>query len=233
MRDFLFSKFTHFRCERKFYIEGSTNQEIEASLKFHPAIFNEIYHGRYVNNIYFDSFNLRQYFDNINGVSRRLKVRIRWYGELFGFIQKPILELKLKHNLHVGKLFYPLKSFSLDNDFSIDSMREVFRSSAIPEFLMLHLMELNVTLLNHYKRKYFLSADKKYRVTIDADMEAYKLSPYQNSFLHKTIDCNDLILEIKYNQPHDNIVDKVTNYFPFRMSRSSKYVDGITKLGVI
>lgn len=233
MRDYLFSNVAHFRYERKFYIEGLSRQDIEALLRFHPAVFCEIYHSRWVNNIYFDSFALRHYFDNINGESKRLKVRIRWYGELFGFIEKPTLELKLKHNLHIGKIFYPLKTFTLDNNFSIDSMREIFRNSFIPDFLILHLMESNFTLLNRYKRKYFLSADKKYRITIDTDIEAHKLSPHQNSFLHKTIDYNNLLLEIKYNQPHDNFVDRITNYFPFRMTRSSKYIDGITKLRVI
>lgn len=229
MRDF-FSKVEHFRYERKFYIEGLARQEIETMLKFHPAIFIEIYHQRLVNNIYFDSFNLQHYFDHVSGTDKRLKVRVRWYGNLFGIIKNPTLELKFKHNLHVGKLLYPLKSFVLDNNFAIDVMHKVFKESSLDESLKLHLRELNFSLLNSYNRKYFLSADRNYRITIDTDMQIYELSPYQNNFLCRSTNDADTILELKYNKPQDEFAHFITNYFPFRIARSSKYVDGITKL---
>jgi len=231
MKEFSLSNIKYFRYERKFYIEQLRIEEVETILKFHPAIFGEIYHQRSVNNIYLDSFNLQQYFDNINGVDRRLKVRIRWYGNLFGIIKNPTLELKLKHNLHVGKLFYPLKSFTLDNNFSIEVIRKVFKESSLHEVIRLHLMELNFSLLNSYNRKYFLSSNREYRVTLDTNMEVYKLSPYQNNFLYKSKD-SSTILEVKYNKSQDKFADSITGYFPFRMTRSSKYVDGITKLHI-
>jgi len=230
MKDFSFSRAKHFRYERKFYIENLAVERIEAILKFHPAIFREIYHERQINNIYFDSFNLQHYFENIDGVSRRLKVRVRWYGDSFGFIENPMLELKLKHNLHVGKLIYPLRSFAFDGNFSIDAMRKVFEKSSLQETLKLHLIELNFSLFNCYRRKYFLSSSRKYRITIDVGMQACALSPYCNSFLHKMKDYANVIIELKYNDPHDQFVGDITSYFPFRVTRSSKYVDGITKL---
>ena len=230
MKDFLFSNVKHFRYERKFYIAGLTREEVEAIVKFHPAIFREIYQERRVNSIYFDSFNLQQYFDNINGVDRRLKIRIRWYGDLFGFIESPTLELKLKHNLHVGKLLYPLKSFMLDNNFSIDILRETFRNSSLGEELKMHLMEVFPYFLNTYTRKYFLSSDRNYRITVDTNMQAYRLLRYENNFLHKSTNHTHTILELKYNNPNDEFINTITNYFPFRMTRSSKYVDGIVQL---
>lgn len=232
MRDFLFSDFRNFRYERKFYIERLDRESAEAILKSHPAIFREIYHERAVNNIYLDSFNLQHYFDNINGVDRRLKIRIRWYGQLFGLIKNPTLELKLKHNLHVGKLLYPLKSFALDDNFSIDIIRNVLNEGPFSDVVRFHLIGLSAPLLNTYSRKYFLSSDSRYRVTVDAGMKVYKLMPYQNNFLHTSADYNGAIIELKYNNPHDKFVDGITNYFPFRMTRSSKYVDGVAKLYV-
>jgi len=230
MKDYFFTNIEHFRYERKFYIEGLDAEKVEVILKSHPAIFREIYHKRRVNNIYFDSFGLQHYFDNVNGVDRRLKVRIRWYGDLFGFIKKPMLELKLKHNLHVGKLLYPLEAFTLDSSFSIDVIREIFRKSQLNEGLKLHLAELNFSLLNSYDRKYFLSSSGDYRVTIDDNMRAYELSLYQNNFLYSRPDRTGTILELKYNKPHDELVSGITNYFPFRITRSSKYIDGVRSL---
>lgn len=232
MKDFFFSKVDNFRYERKFYIENSRRSQVELFIKLHPALFREIYHKRTVNNIYFDFFNLQYYYDNINGIERRLKVRIRWYDRMFGFIDNPVLELKLKNNLHIGKISYPLKSFSLDSDFSIERIREVFRESSLHDVLNLHLVELNFSLLNSYDRRYFLSADGKYRITVDDNIKVYKLSDYANNFLQKTVDFYNIIVEIKYNKLQGEFVDNITNYFPFRMTRSSKYVTGIEGLAL-
>jgi len=230
MKDFFFQNFQQFRYERKFHIEGLRKEEVETMLKLHPSIFNEIYHQRNVSSIYFDLHNFQHYFDNINGADRRLKVRVRWYGEQFGYIEKPTLELKLKHNLHVGKLLYPLKSFEFDGNFSIDLIHKIFEESSLSELLKAYLKELNFSLLVSYKRKYFLSADRQYRITIDTDMQSYRLMPRQNNFLNTSIGQNSVILEIKYNRSDDENIDNITNYFPFRMTKSSKYVDGIAKV---
>ena len=72
----------NYRFEKKFFISELTKQEIESIIKLHPAIFSEIYYERFVNNIYLDSFDLQNYFDNIIGTFKRQKVRIRWYGDL-------------------------------------------------------------------------------------------------------------------------------------------------------
>lgn len=230
MRNFLFSNVKDFRYERKFCLEGIDRKEIETALRFHPAAFSEIYHERTVNNIYFDSFNMHHYYDNIDGVNRRLKVRIRWYGDLFGFIENPVLELKLKHNMHVGKIFYPLKAFTLDGSLSLDSMRDIFAKSSLSESLRLCLTELDFALLNSYRRKYFLSLDREYRITVDDAIHLYKLSQRDNSFLDVSRDFCSTILELKYSRPNDKFADGITRYFSFRMTRSSKYVNGITRL---
>jgi len=78
MKNFSFSNVKNFRYERKFFLEGVSMGEAETMLKTHPAIFKEIYHERRVNNIYFDSFGLRHYFENINGISKRIKAKTQF-----------------------------------------------------------------------------------------------------------------------------------------------------------
>lgn len=229
MKDFLFSNVDNFRYERKFSIEGKSREEIETMLKFHPLIFREIYHKRYVNSIYFDTFNLQHYFDNVNGLDRRLKVRIRWYNDLFGHIKNPTLEIKIKHNQHIGKLLYPLKSFNLENNFSNTMIQSIFNESSLNESLRLYLKDLILSLLISYNRKYFMSSDGKYRITLDTEMTVFRLNPYQNIFLEKYVDNTNTILELKYDKPHDEFVEKITNYFSFRLSRSSKYISGLNR----
>ena len=230
LKNIFFSDLESFRFERKFHIDSLDLHQVEIMLKEHSFMFSEVYYERMVNNIYFDTVDFQHYFENINGVSRRLKVRIRWYGNLFGIIHHPTLELKLKHNHHVGKLLYPLKSFTLDEDFSINKARLLFQESNLTRHSLEYLKTLEFSLLNSYRRKYFLSANKKYRVTLDTNLRMHKINPHSNNFLFKTVASQSVIFELKYNQSDDKPIETITNYFPFRLTRSSKYAFGLERL---
>lgn len=219
------------RYERKFFITELTKYEIDSIVKLHPAMFSEIYPQRFVNNLYFDSFDMKNYFDTVDGLKDRLKVRIRWYGDLFGVIEKPVLELKIKDGLVGVKEIFPLIPFSIDESFQFETLVNVFSQAEIIDVLKLDLISLEPVLLNRYSRKYFQSADHNYRITIDSEMEFYQISPHKNTFLHKWVDDTTTVVELKYNHDKDQSVEEITSYFPFRMTKSSKYVNGIDMLG--
>ena len=82
--------------------------------------------------------------------------------------------------------------------------------------------------MNRYMRKYFLSFDKKYRITIDFNQAFYRLS--NNTLLRKHVDQNNVILELKYDSHNDDDARYITNNFPFRLSKNSKYVNGVHNL---
>jgi SPX domain protein involved in polyphosphate accumulation len=82
------------RCERKFLVDDLSVDEIEDVILHHPAMFKPIFSERFVNNIYFDSLEFMSYYQAIEGLAQRKKIRIRWYGDLSGFIKSPILETK-------------------------------------------------------------------------------------------------------------------------------------------
>ena len=81
------------RFERKFIIPESFTHSIEEVIKSNSALMRKIYYPRFINNIYFDNPRFQFYFENIDGVCERKKMRIRWYGNLKGRIKKPVLEL--------------------------------------------------------------------------------------------------------------------------------------------
>jgi len=219
-----------YRYERKFSVSGLSKFEVELLVKLHPAMFSEIYYQRYINNIYFDAPNMRHYFDNIHGLNNRMKIRIRWYGDLFGVIENPKLELKNKKGLLGKKESFPLAPFSINASIQRKTIEEIFRGSEIPDALKLELICLQPTLLNRYCRKYFQSADRNYRITIDSDMEFYLINCQNNTFLQKSADSENTIVELKYDPDKDQNVGRITNYFLFRMTKSSKYVNGIERL---
>lgn len=219
-----------YRYERKFLISELDLDEIKLIVKLHPALFTEIYHQRYVNNIYFDTLCMKNYFDNVNGSSDRIKVRIRWYGNLFGLIEKPVLELKIKKALLGTKKSYPLTPISLDGKFNFEALRETFKNSDIPDALRHMLMQFRPVLINRYSRSYYRSADGNYRITIDSDLDFYAIKSFQNSYMHKYTRNNILVLELKYDHDKDQYARQISTLFPFRLTRNSKYLDGLQKL---
>ena len=218
------------RYERKFVIRELTRQEVETIVLLHPAMFTKVYYKRQVNNIYFDTFVMSNYMHNVVGNSQRVKMRIRWYGNMFGYIQKPVLEIKLKSGYLGSKISFPLKSFNLDKSLTIIHMRELFsKSEGIPATVKENLITLDFTLLNSYIREYYLSGDRNFRITIDTDMKYRIITSHLNTFMHMYQDNYSTILELKYASEQDDNAQVITNYFPFRIAKSSKYINGIDR----
>ena len=218
-----------FRFERKFFITRLNFNEVKNCVKLHPHIFNSVYSQRFINNIYFDSHNYNNYIENVEGSSDRLKVRIRWYGDLFGKIKSPVLEIKIKNGLLGKKKSLKITSFDFNSRTDISNILEKIDNSQ----LNIDLKSLKPTLLNRYSRIYFQSIDKRFRITIDNKQEFYSIKNKNNMFLKSIKDFNSVILELKYQEEYDNEANFITNKFPFRLSKSSKYVNGIQQLNQI
>lgn len=219
-------EFEKARYEKKFIISEISKEEIEYIIKLHPSLFSEIFYEREVNNIYFDSAGLRSFQEHLTGIAERLKIRIRWYGEMFGRIEKPILEVKAKINELGNKLLFQLKPFVFGGNFSYSDLRKIFLKSNLPKWLDEELKISLPVLLNCYKRKYFLSADKRFRLTLDTNMEFFKINPRGNLFL-ENLKSEENILELKYNFKNFEDAEKVCQNLPFRMMASSKFMHGV------
>lgn len=216
-----------YRYERKFDISMLSPERIEMLVRLHPGVFSENYPPRFINSIYLDSFMLRNFFDNICGIKERMKSRIRWYGEMLGMIKKPTLELKIKKDELGKKIAYPIAPFKITRGFSFDTIRGAIKETSLPSALRISILSLNCVVLVRYRRKYYQSADRKYRITIDGGIEFYQLFRHYNSFLHKSNGACRTILELKYDADESKDADFIAGHFPFRITKSSKYVSGI------
>ena len=192
-----------------------------------PALFSPIYAPRFVNNIYLDTSDRQFFRDNVAGVASRLKVRIRWYGDVFGFIDSPTLELKIKQGFTGWKESYPLQPLHMEKALERESLLEACTSSNLPLRIVALLESLEPALLNRYRRAYFLSADRLFRITLDSDLSYARLNPTINPAVHSVEDTGLHIVELKYAVSDDEHAARITNSFPFRLSRNSKYVRGI------
>lgn len=220
----------NFRFERKFLITGLDRFSVENIILQNSAFFSEIYHERWVNNIYFDYLEFNNFLDNIVGNMYRKKYRIRWYGNMLSLVEKPILELKLKEGLLGDKKKFKLNSFNLNVGIKSSTINNIIINSKIDPKTIFNIQEQIPVMLNRYKRKYFESSNKKFRITIDDHQSFYKLNKFNNTFLQKHKDMSSVILEIKYDKKYDLDAAQITNNFPFRLTKSSKYARGIELL---
>tara|TARA_Y100000310_G_scaffold342034_1_gene443441 strand:- start:14233 stop:14919 length:687 start_codon:yes stop_codon:yes gene_type:complete len=217
------------RYEKKFVTSEMSLKEIEFLIKHNPGMFREIFYERRVNNIYLDSMGLGNYNENVAGNAQRLKLRIRWYGKIFGLIKKPVLELKIKNNELGDKKSFPLKPFLFDKSFSYKQLKKIFLESNLPDWLIEMLKLASPSLLNSYKRKYFLSASKRYRITLDKDLIYFKIIPENNSFCEKVKE-DKYVIELKYSVPDYLGAIPIGENLFLRLTANSKYVLGIDSL---
>ncbi len=219
-----------FRYERKFLVEELDPHEVESVVRLHPALFREVYPPRQVNNIYLDSFDARNYTDNVDGLRDRVKVRIRWYGDLFGSIDRPVLELKRKRGLLGRKEVHPLATFSLEPGFDLGVLARALASSELPSAISEEARCLRPLLLNRYRRKYFRSADCRVRLTLDTDRVFYRIGAWNNTFQFSFRDSRTSIVELKHSPDRMERAIEIAARLPFRLTKSSKYVQGLDLL---
>jgi hypothetical protein len=218
---------THYRYERKFLAEGLPLGEVQWWVKRNPALFFTEFPDRAVNNIYFDTPSLNHYFANMDGVRDRTKVRIRWYGPLLGWVDKPVLELKIKQGLLGRKVAHRLHPFRVDENFCGHALLNDGVLADVPEELKLHLVFHEPSLVNRYQRQYYRSADRHFRLTIDHDLQFYRLGHEGNPLSEHPRPVDRIVLELKYTRAHSELADRVSNAFPFRLTRMSKYAVGV------
>lgn len=216
------------RYERKFLVAGVDPSEARRVLLSHPAGFGEIHHERAINNIYFDSVDAEAYHDAVEGAVYRRKMRIRWYGDLLGPIAKPVLELKIKQGLMGIKRAFKLPGFSLDTDWSPEALLDLVASSDLPSWLSEELRALRPVLINRYVRRYYQSRQGDHRATVDTDLQYYRVSGLGSAFLSPYRDRRHVVVELKYGEGGDEAARGIACQFPFRMTKSSKFTQGMS-----
>ena len=190
------------RFERKFVFKQTSAKNIEILIKLNKVGFYEIFYERYINNIYFDTINFDNYYDNIDGVSDRVKHRIRWYNNFFLNSKDAVFEIKRRKGLLVNKETLLLDNFHLNENINIS--KYLNQKCEVQKKELIHNHNLFPVLINRYKRRYFLSRDKKFRATIDSNIEAYKANIYlkQLQFYYKYCESlftleNDLLFAVR------------------------------------
>jgi len=206
------------RYERKYRIENASLREVEMVIRQNPACFQTAFPDRWINSIYLDDVAFNSLQENLSGISKRNKYRIRWYGYTLSDIKKPTLEIKMKNNFVNSKKFYELPDFTLDRNFDCVQFLEKNVDDLPNRFFPVSIIQ--------YLRSYYVSQNGKVRATIDRELRYYL---YQGRLLLDRSPAKDpaIILEIKYDKDYDDRMHPIFQKIPFRLTKNSKYVSSI------
>ena len=206
-----------YRIEKKFVLGKLKNDFLKKLLLING--FNKQYPDRNISSIYLDTLNYNFAKDNINGVSRRKKIRLRWYNDN---LDKISYEEKNKENFNVWKKTSKL-NFQIDKTKIIESLK-----NKISNLYNKHNnFNYKFVLKTNYTRSYWISNNKKIRATIDIDINT---SPAND--LTRNLYLGETILEFKFDPINEihfrNFFNKKISFL--RTNKYSKYVRSFIEL---
>jgi len=199
------------RIEKKFVLGKYKEDYLKKILII--SGFRKSFSSRYVSSIYLDTLNFDFAKDNINGVSKRKKIRFRWYNDDYSNIY---LEEKNKQNFLVKKIVNKTTNFE-SNEKLVQNLK-IYFSSLKKTY---NNFNYRFVLKTNYFRSYWISDDKKIRATIDANLN---VSPIND--LSRKLELNDTILEFKFSPSNERSFRNLffKNYLNLRSKKYSKYL---------
>jgi SPX domain protein involved in polyphosphate accumulation len=208
------------RYELKLPLQRNQYAELDAWL-LHSGVHREsTYPSRTVHSVYLDTAELDDYQDNVAGISKRGKIRLRWYDDSREGI---VLELKNKRGRMANKLVVPLQNPKalepLERHVVNQLLRSAERSSAFTRqcnlFPSLHVC---------YQREYY-QIGAEIRMTVDRDIRYQRLYPIRSARLANSV--VDRVVEIKFPPHRLRDASRLLEGMPARVFRHSKYVIGV------
>jgi hypothetical protein len=215
------------RYEIKLVCPGTYASQVRALVRLHPEGFRVTYPARWVNSVYFDSFDVEGVLDNLDGASERDKLRWRWYGPRGAWlIEHSHLELKRKRGMAGFKDLCPI-------DAPFDPRQETWTEAL--SFLRYHadnhfrvwLSQIScATIITRYEREYYASPDEEIRLTLDTQLSTFDQRFSRRPNLRYPTPLPDtMVIELKADASAAERLSDVLKALPFRPARNSKYVN--------
>ena len=208
------------RFERKWIYRSSDHLTLINSLIRSNFFFSTHYPSRRVNSIYFDDISHSSIRQNLDGVSEKKKIRIRWYGKQ-NKLTNPILEIKSKKGSETKKEKYKideLNGLKFPDLKNLELIANVVNSKNKTENIIYPILTTS------YDRQYFISNNGKIRATVDYNLKSIYLKNLSQIYITKNF-ASSCILEVKYSTNLDEYVRQNLREITLRLSKNSKFVN--------
>ena len=222
------------RREVKFALTNADSAKVRSILKVNCR---PVVHGggpvSKVQTIYFDDARLSACYENLDGVPRRAKLRLRWYddgdeeGRLFFEIKRRVDSLVYKERFAIRSRV-PLAGMAYDE--ILTELRRILPAPA-REALLAHS---DAVAMSEYRREYFSTPGSPARITLDEGIVSYsQVGSTRPSKRFGVRDDQLVILEAKLPPQHDSELRELLHPLAPHLTKSSKYVRACQRLGLL
>lgn len=230
----------HFRrFEFKYLLPARLTDRLIPSLRHYmdwdPYALNGERKSYMVNSLYFDSRNFRNYYQKIDGLKKRKKFRIRYYGNELNSSTNVFLEYKRKDDMVVKKDRVMI---------SWEEVNEVIKRNGKLKDIEKRdddfARELKYDLISYgmkpkvwvgYWRKPLIGKnDSNIRVTFDYGLKAERCGGMVFKVAERKIFPEYLIMEIKYNRIMPWWLHDLIKKFQLQRGAHSKYCYGVERV---
>lgn len=211
------------RHELKFVCEDEAYPALRMALRLERAGLGPLHPPRIVQSLYLDTCSGRALAENLAGLSRREKIRLRWYGEGADLVAGT-LERKLRENAlgwkESARLAEPLAVRGAERRRFVSELAR--RAGTLWSE---HLAGLEPAQWVRYRREYLASADRRVRLTIDRELRFsdQRLMARLSDHL-RTPAPRLLVLELKCAPEHLGAAQEIAARLPLQLGRCSKFV---------
>ena len=215
------------RRELKFTTNEIYYSDIINWIKNNKVNFKKNFPKRLINSIYFDNYSYSSFKENIYGDSKKTKIRLRWYN-IFFFSMDSFFEIKKRDNIYNYKKTIKIPNLAIKPNSNFKEIIQTLKFNLEP----IDTIELDArpfpTIISQYTREYYIDFDKEIRITIDRNIKTFdqRLSNKINLKNEITIP-NLMVVEFKFKDASINKLLNSFNNFPLRLSKNSKYINGI------
>lgn len=190
--------------------------------------------------IYYDTSNLRFYYDREESVGYRRKIRLRTYNENSKAIAL-FLEIKEKHKQYVSKKRINMKNMDVlslgipHTELSLDLISKYLEDTAEAREIayLSKRLELHPVVLIRYIRKPVIPIhEQDMRITLDTKITAggHNIEAFDSDAEKHIIKSEHGVLEIKTNQSIPLWLNSIMQKYSFVQTRYSKYCLGVDKI---
>jgi hypothetical protein len=183
--------------------------------------------------MYFDSFDYEAFKDNIYGSSSRMKIRYRWYSH-FKDEENGKLEFKFKRNVFGWKKRFQISNLKINSKLQLKSLQETIKKNLPSYERVIFESNCQPKIVNQYKREYYENYNREFRVTVDTSHKIYDQRFYKKvNLTNKALIQKYIIVEFKFDRNNSHLSKMMLKTLPFRISRSSKYINSIRSVSGI
>ena len=143
--------------------------------------------------------------------------------------KKGSLEFKFRKNVYGFKKNFKVKDLNINTNSEWKDIKKKITNSLSPEYKILFKFNSEKILINRYKREYFISKNKKIRITLDKNIQIYdqRFALKKPNLKLKNYTQNYLVIEFKFNKEDKKFINDLDINIPIKVSRNSKYINGI------